>query len=118
MEGRPVRNPSVETTREESGEISVKLPRRRSWWLDKLAKWGRIPDYRIVSLDKIGTEVWENCDGEHSVKDLVALHAERHKLARKEAELSMVQFLKQLAQRGIIVLVIDEEKKESDEDSG
>ena len=115
MEGKPFRNPSIESVTEEDGEISLKIPRRRTWWINLLAKWGRIPDHRVIALDEIGTGVWENCDGEHSVKDLIALHAQKYQLSRKEAELSMIAYLRQLAQRGIIVLVIDEETEETEE---
>lgn len=115
MEGCPVRNPSIESTSDEDGEVSLKIPRRRTWWINLLAKWGRIPDYRVIALDEIGAGVWENCDGEHSVKDLIALHAEKYQLSRKEAEMSMIVYLRQLARRGIIVLVVDEELEEKKE---
>ena len=112
LAARPLRNPELETERTDDGEVSVKLPRRKVWWLNLLAKFGSIPEYRTIALDRVGTSVWELCDGEHTVKELIGTLAERHQLARKEAELSMVTYLRELAERGIIVLVVEETEQE------
>ena len=110
MAARPLRNPSIETTRDENGEVSLKIPRRKTWFVNLVAKLGSMAEFRIVTLDKVGTGVWDLCDGEHTVKDLVAKVAEDHKLSRKEAEVSLVTYLRQLAQRGFIALVVEERK--------
>jgi len=112
LAARPFRNPELDVTRADDGEVTVRIPRRRTWWLNVLAKLGRLPDSRVVTLDAVGTSVWEMCDGEHTVKELIGKLAEHHRLSRKEAELSMVTYLRQLAERGIIVLVVEEEKQE------
>lgn len=108
---RPLRNPELEVRRTERGEVSLKLPRRRVWWLNLLAKLGSAPDYRTLTLDGVGSSVWDLCDGEHTVKDLIGKLAEEHQLSRKEAELSMMTYLRQLAERGVIVLVVEPEKE-------
>ena len=107
MNTRPVRNPSIEVTRDARDEVSLRLPRRRVWWINLLARLGGIPAYRLLTLDRVGSSVWELCDGEHTVKELIARLAEEHKLSRKEAELSMVTYLRQLAERGVIVLAVE-----------
>ncbi len=111
MSARPVRHPAIEATRDEKGEISLKIPRRKTWFVNLLARFGGIPEHRIVTLDAVGTGVWDLCDGRHSVKDLIATVAEQHKLSRKEAEVSLVTYLRQLAARGLIALEVEEEKK-------
>lgn len=111
LAAKPLRNPELEAERTEDGEVSVKIPRRKVWWLNLLAKFGSVPEYRIVALDRVGSSVWELCDGEHTVKELIGTLAQKHQLGRKEAELSMVTYLRQLAERGIIVLVVEEKKK-------
>ena len=108
MNARPVRHPQLEATRAANGEISLKLPRRKVWWLNALARLGRISEYRMLTLDKVGSWVWDLCDGEHSVKDLVAMLAEKHQLSRKEAEVSMVAYLRTLAQRGLVALAVEQ----------
>jgi len=107
LTGKPVRNPELEVERNDAGEIELKLPRRRTWWLNLMAKLGSVPEYRTLTLDRIGSTVWDLCDGEHTVKDLIGRLADEHKLSRKEAEVSLVTYLRQLAQRGVIALAID-----------
>jgi len=107
MNTRPIRNPAIEVTHAENGEVSLKLPRRRVWWINLLARLGGVPEYRILTLDRVGSSVWELCDGEHTVRDLISLLASEHKLSRKEAELSMVSYLRQLAQRGVVALAVE-----------
>ena len=108
---RPVRNPQLEAARSESGEVSFNIPRRKIWWLELLAKVGKLPEHRVVTLDEIGTSVWDMCDGEHTVRDLIETFAGKHQLSRKESELQMVGYLRELARRGIIVLVVDDKTK-------
>jgi len=110
LAGKPVRNQDLDVDRGEDGEVVLKLPRRRTWWLNLMAKLGNIPEYRTLTLDRIGSSVWDMCDGEHSVKDLITRLAEEHQLSRKEAEVSMVTYLRQLAERGVIALAIEPEE--------
>ena len=115
---KPVRNPVLEATVDEGKrEVTVKLPRRKTWWLNLMARFGRLPEFGLVALDEVGTSVWEMCDGEHTVRDLVRVFAEKHQLARKEAEVSMLTYLKQLGQRGIVVFQVpDAEEGDTTED--
>ena len=112
LAARPLRNPELEVTYTDDGEVSIRIPRRKVWWLNALAKLGRLPEYRIITLDAVGTSVWDLCDGENTVKELIGTLAQEHQLSRKEAELSMVTYLRQLAERGVVMLVVDEEKRE------
>ena len=111
LDTRPMRNPQLEATRTEDDEVAIKIPRRKTWWVNLFAKLGRVPEYRVLTLDRVGTSVWDMCDGEHTVRDLVLRLAGEHQLSRKEAELSMVTYLRQLAERGVVMLVVEEEKK-------
>jgi len=109
---RPVHNPDLEVIHPEGGEVTIRIPRRKVWWVNLLAKLGGVPQYRTITLDRVGTSVWELCDGRHTVRELITRLAEEHQLSRKEAELSMVTYLKQLAQRGLVLMVVDEDKED------
>ena len=105
---RPVRHPAVESTSDPAtGEFSLKLPRRRTWWLNLLARFGDVPEYRLLTLDRVGSSVWNLCDGEHTVQDLVSRLADEHKLPTNQAEASMMTYLRLLSDRGLIALVLD-----------
>ena len=112
---RPVRNPGLEPSRAENGEVSLKIPRRKVWWVNWFAKFGSFPEYRLLILDTVGSRIWELCDGEHCVGDLVDTLAREHQLSRKEAEISMMTYLGRLAERGVIALVVQKEKKDGEE---
>jgi hypothetical protein len=52
------------------------------------------------ALDEVGSFVWNLCDGEHPVSALVEALVERYKLGKREAEVSLTTYLKQLGKRG------------------
>ena len=55
------------------------------------------------------------CDGEHAVKDVAAEVARRYKVNRREAEQSAILYIKQLMQRGLVLMEIDREDGKTDE---
>jgi hypothetical protein len=109
---KPVHNPAIEATVDDrKREVTVKLPRRKTWWLNLLARFSRLPEYGLVTLDEVGTSVWEMCDGERNVRDLIRDFAAKHQLGRKEAEVGMLTYLRQLGERGIIVFEMKDGEK-------
>ena len=103
----PVRNHNVESERDDdTGETLIIIPRRDDRWVRFLSKLLFVPDHRKVTLDELGTFVWDRCDGETTVRDLIHAFAEQYKLSRKEAELSMVAFLRQMAKKRLVGLAI------------
>lgn len=101
----PIRNPRIEWERED-GELTLRVPLRD----DKLAKvvkrfMRNVPECRKVVLDDVGAVVWELCDGEHTINDLVLSVSGKYKLIRREAEASVTMFLQTLAKKQLIVLL-------------
>lgn len=104
---RPVVNRLVKIDRDAEGKIILQVPRRDSALVRTVTKWFHVPPYKKVALDELGTFVIELCDGEHRVRDIVDKLAERFRLNRREAELSTTDFLRTLARRSIIGLLIE-----------
>ncbi len=102
MAAMPIRNPALTVEREEDGTVQLLIPRSDAWWVRLLARLLYIPKRRRVALDELGSFVWELCDGETTVRMLIDKFAQKYKLNRKEAEVSMVTYLKQLAKKGLI----------------
>lgn len=103
----PVRNRAVRESRHERTLI-LYTPIRKRWWMGPPLSW--LPgvyfrDEKGVALDRLGEEVWQACDGERTVEQIVDVFAARHKLRFHEARLSVMAFLKMLMQRSLIVLV-------------
>jgi len=105
----PVRNQAIKVDRDDAGLVSISIPRRKAWWVDALARVFYVPDAKKIGLDEIGSYVWDLCDGTRDVRTVIAEFAKKYKLNRKEAELSMLTYLKQLGKKRLIALMIKEE---------
>lgn len=109
----PVRNPALKTYFSEDGLVTFELPRRKDWMGKLLGFLFSVPEAKPVQLDEVGTFVWNLCDGDHTVGDIVAALTVEYKLNRREAEVSLTQYLQQLAKRGIIAFAIPREIAEA-----
>ena len=95
----PVRNPTLTWKKYPSGEIAViiKLEQKKRGF--KLVK---PPKEKKILLDKVGSFVWELCDGKHTVDDIINELVSKYKLHRREAEASLTLYLRMLSQRLLI----------------
>jgi hypothetical protein len=103
---RPVRNSSLATELTEDGGLRIIIARRSEWWVKALSVLLPIPKRRPVELDPLGREVWELCDGEHTLREMVRVFQERHKLSRAEAEWSLRTYLRDLAKRRLVAIAV------------
>ncbi|MCL6520016.1 MAG: PqqD family protein [Armatimonadetes bacterium] len=102
LKTRPIRNPLVEWTKDELGEVSLFIPRRKDRIARILCWLFRAPEKREIVLGEVGGFVWELCDGEHSVDSIVSAITSRYKITRREAEASVGVYLKMLADRKLL----------------
>jgi hypothetical protein len=110
----PLRNTAVDEEETDEGFARLVAPRRQSWWVRVMAKVFYVPESHRVTLDEIGTFVWRQCDGKHNVRDIIQALCKRYKLHRKEAEVSVVAYLRQLMKRGLLgIAVLSDDDKES-----
>jgi len=58
----------------------------------------------VLELDAIGSMVWQLCDGQHVVGDVVEHLMRRFQISYREAELSATNYLHQLTDRGLLVV--------------
>ncbi len=107
LNSRPARNQAVEWERTERGEVRITVTRQDNWKIRLLAKLFYIPRKRSITLDEVGTEVWQMCNGHTSVRQMIETLSARHQLNRKEAEVSLLEYLKTLAQRRFVGFLID-----------
>lgn len=104
LQGIPVRHADLSMRRTSTGGVMItaRFPRRKAWF----ARFMPPVIERQVELDEIGAFVMEHVDGKRSVKEIVAAFNARFNLNRREAELCTVDFIRQLAQRRLISIVI------------
>ena len=111
MSARPVLNRLVKLERAQDGNIVLQVPRPDNMMVRWVSRNFGLPAYKRVALDELGTFVIEHCNGEDTVRELVDKFAKRFRLNRREAEVSMSTFLRDLGRRSIIGLVIERRKQ-------
>ena len=107
LASRPTRNDSLRWEENDNGEVQVFIERQETWKVRLLSKVFYIPKERKITLDEVGTEVWRMCNGRNSVGDMIELLSDKYQLNRKEAEVSLLQYLKTLGQKRFIGFVLE-----------
>lgn len=106
LDSVPVSNQAARVEEHDQGLV-VYLPLRKTWWMKPPFSWA-LPyrDERGVALDKLGAEVFREVDGQRTVEQIVERFAANHRLRFHEARLAVMQFLRMLAERNIVVLAV------------
>lgn len=104
MDSRPHPMPGIRIEEEADGTIKVLIGFKRSKW----QKWfGAPPEYeRQYLLDALGREVFDACDGDRSVREIVERFADVHSLNIAEAEMAVTKYLKTLMMKRIIGMAV------------
>jgi hypothetical protein len=105
---RPAKSLHITESRLETGEVFLEYPHCVRPWIAAVAKrLGKSRDVvqiKKLQLDTMGTAVWDLVDGHRSVRRIVKIFAETHRLDNKEAEVSVTSFIRELGQRGLLGL--------------
>ncbi|MFQ6096003.1 MAG: PqqD family protein [Candidatus Bathyarchaeia archaeon] len=116
---RPVRNPGVKWEKDDSGKIQLLIPIRQESVRKKgfskiLVRLFPKPDVKEkkVQLDKIGSFVWELCDSNRTVEEIVNSLNEEYKMIPREAEISLRIYFEQLTKRGLLGFIFPEKVRE------
>ncbi len=109
LAARPLRCPGItEKPLADGGiELTVSLPRSRM--LRWLSRGKNDPIVRRYQLDPPGVEAWRMIDGQTTVKAMIDRFASEHAMEKLQAEAAMLTYLRTLAQRGIMMLVLPHE---------
>lgn len=109
----PLRNQLITWEEEESGEVSLVIPQKQKTWIMLLAKVFSIPDKRVVVLDEVGAFVWKLCDGKSTIDLVTRRLRNEYGLTHKEAETSLLTYLRQLAKKGLIGIAVPADNKKA-----
>ncbi|MEX0775517.1 MAG: PqqD family protein [Phycisphaeraceae bacterium] len=114
LDAVPVRNQAVRTGRR-GGELLLYVSLKPRWFMrPPISLLMPFRKERGTALDTMGQEVWQACDGGSTVEQIVERFAQAHHLRFHEARMSVMQFLRDLTQRGLLVIVGD--KREAREE--
>ena len=102
----PVKNFEVIEEKTENGEILLTYPLILRPWLAVLAQRIGLGSgkhlTRRLQLDEMGSLTWTFMNGKRTVQEMVYLVARHYKLNRREAEVALTSFLRELGRRGLI----------------
>lgn len=111
---KPVRNSALKWEKDKQGVITLFVPMRQPQKKKRrrmLPFLSSPPPEKKIRLDSMGSIVWELCDGERTVKDIVQSLYEGYKMLPNEAELSLNTYFDQLSKRGLMGFTIPEETR-------
>ncbi len=106
---KPMHNPNLEWEYNEEGYVTAMLTRRGGPTGKLINFFLAVPKQRPVVLDEVGSFVWEMCDGEHSVGQISETLSDKYNLTRREVDVSLNEYLRMLAKRGMILVAVPQE---------
>ena len=104
LEACPQRLPVLRVAEAAPGELQITLQFQRPRWQVLLG--AETVCERTFVLDTLGREVYDVCNGDAPVSEIVRGFAARHRVSLAEAELSVTQYLRMLIARGVVAMRI------------
>ena len=80
------------------------VPRRDDRVGKILSRVFRITATKTIELDEINARLWERCDGQHSVDQLIRYTCDTYKMNRRQGEVGVITAMRMFVQRGLIGL--------------
>ncbi len=111
LKSKPIRNPMLEWSRDPDGDVRLKIPQRNDRIGKFLCRIFHAPSYREIQLDEVGSDVWELCDGVNNVDKIVNAICDKHKISRRECEVSIGMYLKTLGEKRLMGFQVGGKKK-------
>jgi hypothetical protein len=106
----PVRNSVIKWELDQNDEASLVIPQKDKLWVKLASKIFMLPDKRVVALDEVGSFVWTQCDGNNTIDMIVRKLRNKYNLTRKEAETSLLMYMRQLGKRGYVGFAVPRER--------
>ena len=105
LESVPIRNASAVAKEGSRGGVLVEVPLKRPAYMVPPISW-ILPfsKTRRVKLDVLGVSMLHLCDGRRSVEAIIEQFAIDNKLTFRESQLSVMEFLRKLSERGVLVI--------------
>lgn len=109
LEARPLRNAAARVEKNSEKNVIIYVKASRPRYLVPPLSWivPFRPERRVI-LDRLGTQIWNLCNGERTVENVVDIFREQHHLTFHEARGAVTGYIKMLIQRGILAIVLRE----------
>ena len=114
LQAVPYVNQAMSVSQRADGGALASIPIPRPRYLVPPLSW-ILPfsPQRRVELEPVGAGVLKMCDGKRSVEAIIEQFAAAHRLTFREAQIPVTQFLRQLMERGLVVIVGSDEKADA-----
>ncbi len=103
--GSPAEEGAVDPEVVPDGLIILEVPRRDDPVGRAISAVFQITGTKSIELDEFGSEIWRMCDGAHKVQHMVARTVKTYRLNERQAEVSVVAFMRMLTSRRLIGFV-------------
>lgn len=105
---KPVQLVSAEVTVTPQG-VRLKVPLKATRW----SAWLGVPEgaTKTFELDELGRFIWDSCDGNTSVQQMIQRLARERRLTLREVEVATIQFLQTLTRKGLVGMPVASGKK-------
>lgn len=101
----PRRNAAATVRRLGDGTVCLTVPLQPQRWLKPPFSWAIRPAQpKTVTLDALGTAVWNWCDGQRRVENIVDEFARAQGFSFHEARAAVTGFLRLLVERGALTI--------------
>ena len=104
---KPTRNDRLEWKTNKDDEVTITLKRADTTKVKILSKIFWVPEKRTLVLDEIGSQVGKMCNGRTSVASMIKQLCETHKLNAKEAEISLLTYLRTLGRKNLLGFLVE-----------
>lgn len=87
--------------------LTLKIPTKRPGYLVPPISWVvHPPEFKSIILDPVAADLWEWCDGQRNVEQVIELFARKHNLTFHESRVSVTTYLKELVKRGVWAVAV------------
>lgn len=107
----PVPNGGVKSYTSDDGRALMLVVRREPFRNRLLQAVMPVVKERRIELDEVGTAVWRMLDGRRSVREVIGQFSEEFGVNRREAEVSVLDFLKSLLGRGLVSMQVPRQEE-------
>ncbi len=110
LQATPMKNEAAKQERRyDVDSLLISVRRKRPRFLIPPISWFiRINRNHRFQLDKMGMWVWDLCDGDRNVEEIIDNFSVRFKLTFHEARVSVTSYVKDLTERGALVLIVEQ----------
>jgi len=101
----PMRNEAAKEERHEDKSVRLVVELEKPlWYVPPVTWWMKEKPHHGWELGRLGSEVWDWCDDQRSVEQIIDLFNAQHGLRFHEGRVAVAQYLKMLAERRLLLL--------------